>query len=271
MGSSGRLLTSAAITDDSIMNADVNSAAGIGLAKLAHVGANQILRSNGTNNVAGQIVGTDIAANALDATQHARIVQTGAMHPNRLASGAVDYAEFQRIVATGAIHANRMQPGTFDVTQVNAAFGNQSINGSHLVDGTVDYTDLAQNSAVNFNTAYPSSSGPSTTSTTPVQMPEMSLVLTTLGRPVVVMFNGTFYNTTPGNLVSVHAFVNGVDAGMGRWLSSPGASYYATLTFFYVFAPGAGTHTLQMYWSTSGGTLVAYSSWRMMIAMEMRR
>lgn len=51
---------SAEITDDSIINTDVNSGAAIALTKIAHVGAGNVLRSSGGVNVGGQIVSGDI-------------------------------------------------------------------------------------------------------------------------------------------------------------------------------------------------------------------
>lgn len=58
-------VSGAKITDGTIMDVDVNTAASIALAKVAHVGSGNVLRSNGTSNVGGQIAGGDIAAQAV--------------------------------------------------------------------------------------------------------------------------------------------------------------------------------------------------------------
>lgn len=60
-------ITSAKIKDNEIVDADVKAAAGIAVSKLAHVGANSVLRSNGTANVGGPIVTNDMVANTIDA------------------------------------------------------------------------------------------------------------------------------------------------------------------------------------------------------------
>jgi hypothetical protein len=53
------------LIDGSIMNAEINAAAAIVVSKLAHVGAGNVLKSNGTSNVAGQVATADLAANAV--------------------------------------------------------------------------------------------------------------------------------------------------------------------------------------------------------------
>lgn len=58
-------VTSDKIANDTIVDADVNSGAAIGLSKLAHVGTGNVLRSNGAQNVAGQVVSGDIADGAI--------------------------------------------------------------------------------------------------------------------------------------------------------------------------------------------------------------
>lgn len=70
-------VTSAHIADDTIVNADVNSAAAIALAKLAHVGSGNVLRSNGSANVGGQVVNADVAAGA--AIAYAKLALGGAL------------------------------------------------------------------------------------------------------------------------------------------------------------------------------------------------
>lgn len=51
-----------------VVNADVDAAAAIAITKLAHVGTGNVLRSNGTTNVAGSVATGDIAANAVTQT-----------------------------------------------------------------------------------------------------------------------------------------------------------------------------------------------------------
>ena len=54
-------VTSVKIADQAIMDADINTGASIAVAKLADLGANNVLRSNGAGNVAGKVVNADIA------------------------------------------------------------------------------------------------------------------------------------------------------------------------------------------------------------------
>ncbi|HEX6786950.1 MAG TPA: hypothetical protein VF076_07115 [Acidimicrobiales bacterium] len=54
-------VTSSKILDNEIVNGDVNANAGILVTKLAHVGAGNVLKSNGTANVGAQVVNADVA------------------------------------------------------------------------------------------------------------------------------------------------------------------------------------------------------------------
>lgn len=74
-----------------IVDSDVTGP--IGLAKLTHVGAGNVLKSNGTTNAPGQIVNADVAAGAgIVQSKLATLVigntevGVGALHPNRLSS-----------------------------------------------------------------------------------------------------------------------------------------------------------------------------------------
>jgi hypothetical protein len=60
-------ISSAEIADDTIVNADVNAAANIAVSKLAHIGAGNVLRSNGSGNVGGPVVTTDMVINTINA------------------------------------------------------------------------------------------------------------------------------------------------------------------------------------------------------------
>jgi hypothetical protein len=68
MASSGKLITSADIVDGTIVNADVAAAAALALSKLAHVGAGNVLRSDGSANAAGPVATADLAADAVTKT-----------------------------------------------------------------------------------------------------------------------------------------------------------------------------------------------------------
>lgn len=57
-------VTTDKVLDGTLLNADVNAAAGIAVTKLAHVGAGNVLKSSGSANVGGQVVDADVAPSA---------------------------------------------------------------------------------------------------------------------------------------------------------------------------------------------------------------
>lgn len=76
-------VTSAKIADDTIVNVDVNSGAAIAVTKLAHLGAGNVLRSDGSQNVAGKIVTGDIA----DGTIQGADIQDAQIGANKMNGG----------------------------------------------------------------------------------------------------------------------------------------------------------------------------------------
>ncbi len=104
------------IADGTIVNADVNAAAGIVVTKLAPLGANNVLKSNpgGTANVAGQVVNADVAASGTANIAVNKLADLGANNVLR-SDGAGNVA--------GKIVSADITDGTIVNADINAGAG----------------------------------------------------------------------------------------------------------------------------------------------------
>lgn len=180
MGSSGRIITSADLLDGTIMDADINAAAGIGLAKLFHVGSGNVFKSNGTNNAPGKIVDADVAAAgtaniAINKLLHIGpgviIRSDGSQNvAGKLQGGDITATTIDagKLVGGGAGTANRVaytdgtnvgwtkvNDGLIDVGTLSAnRLVNESISTAQIQNGTIIASDLALNAVAHVSLNY---------------------------------------------------------------------------------------------------------------------
>lgn len=176
-------VTSAKILDGAIVNVDVNAAANIAITKLAHVGANNILKSNGTTNVAGQVVDADVAAAAAIAVTKVAHVGSGnvlkstgtanvggqVVNADISSSAAITYGKLNLagtivnadVATAAAIALAKLAPGSSGVLKSNGTAitaGNQivaadiatdTITATQIATDAVGAAELAANAVVN--------------------------------------------------------------------------------------------------------------------------
>jgi hypothetical protein len=127
--------------------------------------------------------------------------------------------------------------------------------GSVVIAGT-SVVDSAGNILLkNVTTAVGSTSSPTTTSLSfSSDVPEMSISITTHGRPVLVSFNGTFSQSA--GIGKIRLFRDAVAVGGAG--SNDGfvvATNLITVALIQTDTPAAGSHTYHAMWEvTSGGT-----------------
>lgn len=119
MSSSGRQITSSDITDLTIVDADVAAAANIAVSKLLHVGAGNVLKSNGAANVAGQVGTADIVAGAVTQVVIATITTFGPSTSSST-SGAATLAECSLSITTTGGDVLALFSGSFYHSTVSA-------------------------------------------------------------------------------------------------------------------------------------------------------
>jgi hypothetical protein len=101
--------------------------------------------------------------------------------------------------------------------------------------------------------------GGTTTSTSPVPMPGLSVTLKTSGGRVKASFAGMVYNNAGGGAIITTIYVNGVQAGGYNYPQSASAGYNEATCNVWTGLLPAGTHKIDVYWyvNTSTGNVAA--------------
>jgi hypothetical protein len=111
----------------------------------------------------------------------------------------------------------------------------------------------------------------STTSASYVDLPNMSVTLTTVGGDLVVFFAGTFYHTSAGQDIRVALSLDGAAEVAIQIVAFPTANSVSVITVVHVFTGvSAGNHTVKARWRTSDATAYANSNNRNLLVMEVK-
>jgi hypothetical protein len=155
-------------------------------------------------------------------------------------------------------------------------FNKQALQNTGLI-GSQGISDSRKFSAIdvddgvmNWVQAVGISSSPSTTSTTPVPMPDMSVVIETSGRPIEISYVFQGSHSAAGNNIACSLYVDGLQVGTIKVISSPSASYTAVVSDSIVVPVSGGTHKVDVYWNTNAGTLSASNTQRNLTVKELK-
>jgi hypothetical protein len=110
-------------------------------------------------------------------------------------------------------------------------------------------------------------SNPTTSSTSPVPMPDMSLTIKT-GAGVLDLSYSLESYIAIGNLILVQMYVDGAPVGQPRAIDDAGNTYNMTHADRFLVPVSAGTHRVDVYWWVSGSTGTANGARRTLIAKE---
>jgi len=182
--------------------------------------------------------------------------------------------------APGA-HASSHEPGGADeIGDIDILNTGVNLSGheSRHVDGGADPIDsplklAAIPSVTQSKVARGVTSNPTTTSTSFVDLAEMQITLTTEANAnVLIMFTGTFQNSSTGVTIKIRAVSDGSGVGTARQVSIDAANYqYELVHIELVTGLSAGSHTFEIEWCVSGGTGRAFYTQRSMVALELKR
>jgi hypothetical protein len=111
-------------------------------------------------------------------------------------------------------------------------------------------------------------SNPTSNSTSSIPFPDMSTVIKTSGNPILVNYSVQVRCDTVGAGMTMAIRVNGV-AVAAKTLNAPVANYVTVIADSFVVPVAAGTHKIDVYWSTSAGTMLAFSTDRNLYAREL--
>jgi hypothetical protein len=171
-------------------------------------------------------------------------------------------------VAAGSIDASAIADGS--ITSIKIADG--TVSTTDLADSAVVTAKLAANAVTQVTSVHGSTSNPSMSSPTFVDMPEMVITINTLtGTAVLLLFAGALSGTTVGSVIAV-AF--GVDAIDNQFASDQIIIANAGLQVAgsrLVTGLSAGSHTFKARWLVNSGSASAIGVVRELQAIEFRR
>jgi hypothetical protein len=147
--------------------------------------------------------------------------------------------------------------------QNTLSIGSQSLNDSRTTSA-IATTPKAWAQAVGVT------STPSSTVTTYIPMPDMSLTIKTSGGPILISYFATCYNATVGAAVYLQLFVDGLIVGPANVITPPNTTSLIGPAASLVVPVLAGYHKIDLYWAAGGGgTLSAYLTQRSLTVREL--
>lgn len=114
-----------------------------------------------------------------------------------------------------------------------------------------------------------STSGPTISSSTPAQLAEMSVTMTTVGGHLIAWFDAVITNSSSTNNTWIQAYLDGV-AGQAACVVLKEGPNFGTVAGCEVWSGVApGSHTVALYWWVDGGTGTANSVRRQLTVMNL--
>lgn len=127
-------------------------------------------------------------------------------------------------------------------------------------------------SSANFNPnitqAVGSTSAPFTNSGTFAVIPEMTVTITTKGGKVLILFAGSFFFNVVGT-GAIALFRDGVQVSQSMFFSYNSTSIDFSVPINFLDAPSAGSHTYDVRWNVSPGTVTSQGTQRQLQVVEL--
>jgi hypothetical protein len=163
--------------------------------------------------------------------------------------------------------ASAIPAGSITSTKI----ANDAIYSTHIVDGQVQTQDLAARAVTMPRQATGSTNSPTTTSTTMVDMPEMTMTFTpAVTSDVYIWFNGVITLAATGYCLA-QLVIDGGAVALGYLTGPP--SNGSTLTLAYLQQNmTAAAHTVKVQWSSpTGAVITAQATYRSVFVLETHR
>jgi hypothetical protein len=170
--------------------------------------------------------------------------------------------------STRGLAVARVAAGSVDAT----ALADGAVTSAKILDGTIATIDIAANAITQRAFAAGATSGPTTTSTTFVDLPDMTVTLTTNGGDLVAVLVLDSYNSNAGVFNSIGLSLDAA-AEVGVVLATcPGVSFdFVMTTLHYWTGVSAASHTIKGRWRTQSNTATAFGTNRRLFVMELKR
>jgi hypothetical protein len=157
-------------------------------------------------------------------------------------------------------------------TITSAMIADGTITSTDIADGTIQTADLAGNAITQILAANGSTSNPTTSSGSFVDMTDMTVSGTFAGGVVLVWIFAAVSNSTAGAYVQLGLQLDaGADALLALQMSAI-ANALGVISAFAFLGNQSGAHTIKGRWATfSGGTATANGTSRRMLVVEVKR
>jgi hypothetical protein len=244
-------IVSGDITDDTIVNADINSAAAIGLTKIAHVGNGNVLKSSGSANVGGQVVNADVSSSA--AITVSKLAAGGTA--NRVAATADGTTmAMQQIVGAMVATETITNAHILDGTIRSFELENDAVTAAKLADNAVDTAAIIAGAVTNSQRVTGGTGGTTNSTAFTDFDAAMSVSYASSGGVLIAFFFATVTNYVVGDYTTLGISLNGTDFAGTSY--QPTSSQYRGMAFALARTSGlaAGTYTIKPRWRTSNGS-----------------
>jgi hypothetical protein len=218
------------------------------------------------NNFAGalQFPYADAAADLFHKEDVQTLAQAVDQHTHATGLGAPIAPLTAASIPNGLITSAMIADGTI----VGGDIANGTITSANIQDNTILKDDIAPGAVSRMFTVSGATGSPSTTSTVPVDMPDM---VTTIGAPfttsIVYTLSGAFSLAGAGAIGVIVLDFDGSNAIVG-YIQQVGINLTFSLTESRTVA--AGTHTIKArWWLIAPGTFTANQTYRQLTVLEM--
>ncbi len=143
-------------------------------------------------------------------------------------------------------------------------------SGTFLSAGSTAPSWVAGSNVRNVATsASGATSTPTTSSTSYVDLNDMSCTLTTSGGDLIAWFVGTFYHGSLNAAIQIAFSLDGAaEVGIQTWQEAVASDQSPAGTVYRWAAPSSTSHTVKVRWLTNSGTATAATVLRYLVVME---
>lgn len=163
------------------------------------------------------------------------------------------------LMAADTITAAQIAANAVDTAEINAL--------------AVTTAKIAANAVTQTGSASGSSGQITTTSTTAVDMTDMTVTFTTTGGPLLCWFSGSTYNNTVSGSNNFSLRLDSGADSFGIAVNFPAASILTSIAMIAIFTGvSAASHTVKARWSTAASqTATMFSNQRYLIVQELKK
>jgi hypothetical protein len=140
--------------------------------------------------------------------------------------------------------------------------------GSCAIGDSRKFASTAVKTLANWAQAKGITSGPTTTSTVFVPVPDLSATIKTNGNPIVMNYYVRLVADAAGRNMQTAFYVDGAQVGSSKAIDTASANFDAFNSDNIIVALAAGTHKIDVYWLTNAGTATAKGISRNLTARE---